>query len=94
MLAQLSIFLMLSLSVADSGAVMLAQRKAYDTGNCFQWKGCKGDSIGAIWMYDPDRCKGMGGKSWSNEYEECYDLPDGAQVVIIPHYQPRRAWPK
>ncbi len=93
MLAQLALSCLFSLSALDNGALILAQRKPHDTGNCFQWKGCKGDSIGALWTFDPDRCKALGGKSWADERDQCYDLPDGAQVVIIPHYQPGRVWP-
>ncbi|UQZ88287.1 hypothetical protein C4J81_03315 [Deltaproteobacteria bacterium Smac51] len=67
-----------------AGRMVLAQKKPHDPGNCFHWKGCKGDSIGAMWTFDPDRCKAIGGKSWMDEAGECYNLPDGAQVVTIP----------
>ena len=76
--------LLLFLTFAAGASLALAQRKPYDIGNCYQWKGCRGDSIGNMWMYDPDRCKAMGGKSWMDETGQCHDLPDGAQVVRIP----------
>lgn len=90
----LAIFLLLAVFATADAPLALAQRKPYDTGNCFQWKGCRGDSIGALWTVDPDRCKAIGGKSWSDETDECYNLPDGAQVVIIPFNQSSRTWPK
>ncbi len=76
--------LALLLSFAAGAPLVLAQRKPYDLGNCYQWKGCRGDSIGNLWTYDPDRCKAIGGKSWMDESGRCYDLPDGPQVVGIP----------
>ncbi len=69
---------------AAEAPLILAQRKPYDRGNCFQWKGCRGDSIGAMWVRDPDICKALGGKSWLDGYGRCHSLPDGAQVVTIP----------
>jgi len=58
------------------GALQLVQRKPYDRGNCFHWPGCKGESIGAMWIHAPDFCAALGGRSWLDEETgRCHNLP-------------------
>jgi hypothetical protein len=84
----LAIFLLLSLWPAGGGGLAqpaarpsaplpMAQRKSYDLGNCFQWKTCKGDSIGMLWVHAPEFCATMGGKGWMDEGGRCHSLPEG-----------------
>ncbi|MDR1921591.1 MAG: hypothetical protein LBS31_07615, partial [Candidatus Adiutrix sp.] len=63
--------------VTTSSGPTAARRKPYDRGNCFQAQGCRGDSIGAMWIQAPDFCKAMGGKSWLDQNGRCHDLPAG-----------------
>ena len=65
--------------------LLLAQRKPHDRGNCFQWKGCRGDSIGMLWVHAADYCKTMGGKSWMDVDGQCYNLPDGPHNIVGPN---------
>ena len=59
----------------DGGALLFVQRKPYDRGNCFQWLGCRGDSIGAMWIHAPDFCAALGGRSWLDEETgRCHNL--------------------
>ena len=68
----------------DGGPVLLAQKRPHDWGNCFRVPGCKGDSIGMMWMDFPDYCKSMGGRSWMDQYGKCYNLPDGPNNIQGP----------
>jgi hypothetical protein len=61
--------------------VPAARPNPYNIGNCFQYKGCLGESIGNMWFWDPAFCKPVGGKSWKNAEGKCFDLPDGPQPV-------------
>ena len=64
---------------AEAGAFRLIQRKPYDRGNCFHWPGCRGESIGAMWVHAPEFCAALGGRSWLDESTgRCYDLRPGA----------------
>lgn len=67
-----------------SGPEMMAQVKPQERGNCFQWPNCRGDSIGAAWIDDPDACKIMGGKSWMAPDRKCYNLPGGPHHIQGP----------
>ncbi|MDR2945831.1 MAG: hypothetical protein LBV79_03690 [Candidatus Adiutrix sp.] len=62
----------------------MVQRKPYDLGNCYSVIGCKGDSIGMMWVDFPDFCKSMGGRSWMHADGQCYDLPPGPQNILGP----------
>jgi hypothetical protein len=63
---------------------LMAQTKPRERGNCFQWPGCRGDSIGAMWVTDPDICKSLGGKSWMAPDRKCYNLPGGPHNIQGP----------
>ncbi|MDR1872577.1 MAG: hypothetical protein LBS60_11775 [Deltaproteobacteria bacterium] len=54
-----------------------ARPNPYDRGNCFQWKGCKGESIGSMPVDSPEFCGPLGGKSWKAFDGRCLDLKDG-----------------
>lgn len=56
---------------------LLAQLKPHELGNCFQWTGCRGDSIGMQWVHAPEFCGAMAGKSWMDQSGQCHDLPEG-----------------
>ena len=73
------IFLLLILPAGTNGdeALLLAQRKQYDKGNCYQWKFCRGDSIGNAWVHDPCFCTIQGGRGWMDKTGKCHDLLDG-----------------
>jgi len=59
------------------------QRKPYDRGNCYQWQGCKGDSIGNMWIHAPNFCAALGGRSWYNdETGRCRNIPPGRQGLL------------
>lgn len=64
--------------------LLMAQRKSHDLGNCFSVSGCKGDSIGMMWVEFPDYCKTMGGRSWMDRDGKCYDLPAGPHNIQGP----------
>lgn len=57
--------------------LLAQQRKQYDRGNCYQWKLCRGDSIGNAWVGDPCFCSIQGGRSWMDTRGKCHDLIDG-----------------
>ncbi|MGL4209372.1 MAG: hypothetical protein ACRCTY_08290 [Candidatus Adiutrix sp.] len=57
--------------------VELAQRKPHDLGNCYQWKGCRGDSIGNMWVATPELCARLGGKSWMDTRGQCQNITPG-----------------
>lgn len=63
---------------------IMAQMKPRERGNCFQWTNCRGDSIGAMWVSDPDICKSLGGKSWMAPDRKCYNLPGGPHNIQGP----------
>ncbi|MDR2141063.1 MAG: hypothetical protein LBR11_04620, partial [Deltaproteobacteria bacterium] len=44
--------------------IPIARPNPQDRGNCYQWKGCKGESIGAMPVDNPEFCGPLGGKSW------------------------------
>ncbi len=52
-------------------------RKSYDLGNCYQYSLCRGDSIGNMWVHAPKFCATLGGKSWMNENQQCFELVPG-----------------
>ncbi|MDR2935232.1 MAG: hypothetical protein LBV70_05060 [Candidatus Adiutrix sp.] len=63
---------------AEGGPLLLVQRKPHDRGNCFQWQGCRGDSIGNMWIHAPDFCAALGGRSWLDEETgRCHNLKPG-----------------
>ena len=64
------------------GVALLAQRKPYDRGNCFHWPGCRGESLGAMWVHAPDFCAALGGRSWLDEAGRCHDLTPGPRGLI------------
>lgn len=66
------------------GIYTMAQMKPRERGNCFQWPNCRGDSIGAMWVSDPDICKSLGGKSWMAPDRKCYNLPGGPHNIQGP----------
>ena len=68
--------------------VTLAQLKPHERGNCFAVKGCKGDSIGMLWVHAPEFCATMGGKSWVDQTGKCRNLPDGPYSTHGPIYNP------
>jgi hypothetical protein len=75
------------LSLADGEALSFAQfapqRKPYDRGNCFHWQGCKGESIGAMWVHAPEFCAAMGGRSWIDESTGlCYNITPGPRGLL------------
>ena len=63
-------------------AQLPAKRKPHDRGNCFRTQNCRGDSIGATWVPEPDLCKAIGGQSWMNYSLKCYNLRAGPQGLI------------
>jgi hypothetical protein len=67
---------------APSPPWVTAQRKPHDIGNCFQWVGCRGDSIGRMWVDSANICKSLGGKSWLDQNGRCHDLPAGFSPQI------------
>jgi len=67
-----------------AGPEALAQRKPHDIGNCFQWAGCKGDSIGRMWVHAPEFCGSIGGRSWLDESLLCHDLTDSRSYATEP----------
>jgi len=67
----------------DGGGILLVKRKPYDRGNCFQWQGCRGDSIGNMWIHAPDFCAALGGRSWLNEETgRCHNLKPGPRGLL------------
>ncbi len=60
-----------------ASSVQVARLKPHELGNCFQWKGCRGDSIGMQWVHAPEFCGAMAGKSWMDPNGRCHDLPEG-----------------
>lgn len=52
-----------------------ARPNPFNRGNCYQWKGCRGETIGNMPMEAPDYCGPLGGKSWRAEDGRCLDLP-------------------
>ena len=71
-------------------SVQLAQLKPHELGNCFQWKGCRGDSIGMQWVHAPEFCGAMAGKSWMDPTGKCHDLPEGPWRTQSPPPAPPR----
>jgi hypothetical protein len=75
---------------APEGAPLLfaqfkVQRKSYDRGNCFHWQGCKGESIGAMWIHAPEFCAALGGRSWIDEDTGlCHNIKPGRRGIIEP----------
>jgi hypothetical protein len=68
---------------AESTGFLYAQRKPYDRGNCFHWQGCRGESIGAMWIHAPEFCAALGGRSWLDESTgRCYNLPPGPRGLL------------
>ena len=65
------------ISAENEATIVPAQRKQYDQGNCYQWKKCRGDSIGNAWVHDPCFCSIQGGRSWMDRTGKCHDLLDG-----------------
>lgn len=72
------------LALGPSARFELVQLKPHERGNCFQWPNCRGDSIGAMWVDDPDICKALGGKSWMAPDRKCYNLPGGPHHIQGP----------
>jgi hypothetical protein len=75
------------LSLTDGEAISFAQfipkRKPYDRGNCFHWQGCKGESIGAMWVHAPEFCAALGGRSWIDESTGlCHNIPPGPRGLL------------
>lgn len=64
-----------------------AQRKPHDIGNCFQWVGCRGDSIGRMWVHAPEFCGSMGGRSWMDESLQCHNL-EGSRAYATEPFPP------
>ena len=57
--------------------------RPYDRGNCFHWQGCRGESIGAMWIHAPDFCAALGGRSWMDrETGRCHNLPPGPRGLM------------
>ena len=57
--------------------------RPYDRGNCFHWQGCRGESIGAMWIHAPDFCAALGGRSWMDrEAGRCHNLPPGPRGLL------------
>ncbi|MDR2454984.1 MAG: hypothetical protein LBE49_00095 [Deltaproteobacteria bacterium] len=52
-----------------------ARPNPYNLGNCFQWRGCRGETIGNMPVPVPDYCGPLGGKSWRSLDGRCVDLP-------------------
>jgi hypothetical protein len=52
-----------------------ARANPYNLGNCFQWRGCRGETIGNMPVPVPDYCGPLGGKSWRSLDGRCVDLP-------------------
>jgi len=68
---------------AGAGTLQFVQRKPYDRGNCFHWPGCRGESIGAMWIHAPEFCAALGGRSWLDESTgRCHDLPPGPRGLM------------
>jgi hypothetical protein len=61
--------------------IPIARPNPYDRGNCFQWKGCKGESIGSMPVELPEFCGPLGGKSWKDTAGKCRDLPEGPRAT-------------
>jgi hypothetical protein len=83
------VFLAISASVRaemspPAETVPIARPNPYDRGTCFQWKGCKGESIGAMPVDRPEFCGPLGGKSWKNFDGKCVDLPEGPRASEPP----------
>jgi len=57
--------------------------RPYDRGNCFHWQGCRGESLGAMWIHAPDFCAALGGRSWMDRYTgRCHNLPPGPRGLM------------
>jgi len=70
---------------ADDTFIAQMQRKPYDRGNCFHLVGCRGDSIGNMWVDTPQRCRTLGGKSWMDGLGQCLSIdPFGRFVKLRP----------
>jgi len=69
--------------LSEGEALLFAQRKPYDRGNCFHWQGCRGESLGAMWIHAPDFCAALGGRSWLDEETgRCHDIPPGRRGLL------------
>jgi hypothetical protein len=69
--------------LAPGEVLLFVQRKPYDRGNCFQWQGCRGDSIGNMWVHAPEFCKALGGRSWLDEDTgRCHNLRPGPKGLL------------
>ncbi len=91
----LAVFLLLSVWAAAAGRaqppsssvdhpLLVAQKRPHDRGNCFQWKGCRGDSLGQMWVHAPEFCAILGGRSWMDQNGRCHNLPDGPRATEAP----------
>jgi hypothetical protein len=58
-----------------------ARPNPYNIGNCYQYKNCLGESIGNMWISNPEFCKPLGGKSWMDRTGRCINFPDGPQPL-------------
>jgi hypothetical protein len=67
----------LGLAASEPRLWPVARPNPYDRGTCFQWKGCTGESIGAMPVDDPQFCGPLGGKSWKDFDGRCLDLKEG-----------------
>ncbi|MDR0549969.1 MAG: hypothetical protein LBI10_11260 [Deltaproteobacteria bacterium] len=64
--------------------IPVARPNPYDRGTCYQWKGCRGESIGAMPVDDPKFCGPLGGKSWRDFDGRCLDLNEGPRSAEPP----------
>jgi hypothetical protein len=78
-------------------ALLAARPNPQNRGNCFQWKRCRGETIGNMWIGDPGFCGPLGGKSWKAPDGRCLDLLEAPWSVdpgtLPPPPGPLGAWP-
>jgi hypothetical protein len=67
--------------IADKVILLAARPNPYNRGNCFQWKRCLGETIGNMWIEDPQYCAPLGGKSWKSEEGKCINLMEPPWLV-------------
>jgi hypothetical protein len=70
-----AVALALLMLAGQAGPALAARPHPLNRGDCYQWSGCRGESIGNMPTGHPDNCGPLGGKSWRAGDGRCLELP-------------------